>query len=138
MEPEVGAVTWLTITQCVTLIRELDAEGRGISRWQLRRRLERWDITAGGKLLRWRGAEGGIREVNAAVLRQLLRADPIERELEMAEVHERIDVIADSVRALRGRSRKHGIRLDAHEKRLEAQKRAISALQACSQALVEA
>lgn len=130
--------TWLTITQCVALIRELDAAGRGISRWQLRRRLERWDLTAKGRLLRWRGAEGGIREVNAAVLRQLLRADPIEQELALAEVHERIDVIADSVRALRGRSRKHGKRLDNHEKRLCAQKQAIAALEACSRALVEA
>lgn len=130
--------TWLTITQCVTLIRELDAEGRGISRWQLRRRLERWDVTAKGRLLRWRSAPGGVREVNAAVLRQLLRADPIDREMELAEVHERIDVVADSVRALRGRSRRHGIRLDNHEKRLVAQKQAISALEACSRALAEA
>lgn len=119
---------WLTITQCVTLIRELDSAGRGISRWQLRRRLERWDLTAKGKLLRWRGAEGGIREVNAAVLRQLLRADPIEKELELAEVHERIDVIDDRVRALRSKSRKHGERIDSHEKRIEAQKRALEAL----------
>ena len=130
--------TWLTITQCVALIRELDAAGRGISRWQLRRRLEQWDVTAKGRLLRWRGAEGGIREVNAAVLRQLLRADPIERELELAEVHERIDVLDDRMRALRGRARKHGERLDNHEKRLVAQKQAISALEACSRALAEA
>lgn len=130
--------TWLTITQCCALIRQLDADGRGISRWQLRRRLERWDTRSQGKLLRWRGAEGGVREVNAAVLRQLLRADPIEHDKVMSEVHERIDVLDDRVRALRGRARKHGERLDDHEKRLTAQKRALLALEECSRSLVEA
>jgi hypothetical protein len=129
---------WLTITQCVALIRDLDSAGRGISRWQLRRRLERWDTTAGGKLLRWRGAEGGVREVNAAVLRQLLNANPLERDLELSEVHERIDVIDDRVRALRTKSRKHGERIDIHEKRIDAQKRAIAALEGCARALAEA
>lgn len=130
--------TWLTITQCVALIRELDAAGRGISRWQLRRRLERWDLTAKGRLLRWRGAEGGIREVNAAVLRQLLRADPIEHERALSEVHERIDALSDRVSAVRSRGRKHAQRLDDHEKRLTAQRKAIEALKTAADALVDA
>lgn len=128
---------WLTITQCVELIRQQDPNGRGISRRQLRRRLRHWDQLAGGRLLRWRSAPGGIREVNASVLLQVLRADPVQRELEMAEVQEKIDVIRDNVYALRAKQRKHGSRIDSCEKRLDAQKRAISALEECSKALAE-
>lgn len=132
-----NSTRWLSITQCVNLIRELDTAHRTISRRQLRRRLRRWDQSSGGRLLRWQGAPGGVLEVNAAVLQQLLRADPIDQDLALSEVHERIDVVEDRVRAMRTKYRKHGNRLDVHEKRLDAQKRALAALEACSAALME-
>lgn len=138
MSPPLPSTRWLTITQCVALIRELDANGRSISRRQLRRRLARWDAAAKGKLLRWQGAPGGVREVNAAVLRQMLCADPIEKELELAEVHERIDVLDDRVRALRSKSKRHGERIDVHEKRIDALKRASEALAIASAHIAEA
>lgn len=109
---------WITIKDCVELIRKQDPEGRGISRWQLRRRLVKWDAQANGKLLRWRTAPGGVLEVNTAVLLQLMREDPRDREMELAEVNERLAVLDESVRALRARTGKHRKRLDEHEEQL--------------------
>lgn len=121
---------WLTIRQCVELIRSQDPDGKGISRWQLRRRLESWNTRSGGRLLRWVSKPGGKREVNAAILRQMLRTDPLDRELELSEVHERIDVLDGRTKAMRGRLTKHGRRLDGHDDDLVSHRKALEHLHA--------
>jgi len=114
-------VRWITIREAIKLVRESDPDGRGVSRWQLRRRLKSWDKDAGGKLLRWRGIQGGVLEVNAVVLQQLLKANPLERERELGEVHDRIDGVIRVTNAVRRKVRKH-------QKELEDQKELIVAI----------
>lgn len=115
---------WITIRQA--------AEHCGLSRRQTMRRLERRNLECGGKLLRWSGkaAAGGKREVNVAILRQLLRADPRDAERDLAEVHERIDVLDDRTGALSRIVRTHKKKLDHHDQ-------AILALRKLSEASAE-
>lgn len=115
-------MTWITVNEAARLAE--------ISRWQMRRRLKTWDKVCGGRLLRWADKPGGKLEVNPAVLRQMLRADPVDRERELSEVHERIDVLDGRTKALRSKVKKHGGTLENHESRLVSQRKSIQLLQA--------
>jgi DNA-binding Lrp family transcriptional regulator len=106
------SASWITIRQA--------AEMCGLSRSQTLRRLERRNSENGGKLLRWAGAPGGRREVNVHVLRQILRADPREVERDLAEVHERIDVLDGRTNALVRITRKHEKAINQTNAALEA------------------
>lgn len=128
---------WLTVRKASELIKEADPDGKGVSRRQLLRRLNMWDRRAGGKLLRWRGEPGGVREVNAQVLRQMLRTEPLQVERELAEVHDRIDVLDNRTKALRTKTRKNGKAIEDHEKRLTAHKRSMEHLQKSQRTLLE-
>lgn len=113
---------WITVRQAAELC--------GLSRSQTLRRLEQKNTECGGKLLRWLGKAGGKREVNVAILRQVLRADPRDTERDLAEVHERIDVLDGRTAALVRTVRSHKNTLDHHE-------RAIAALRKLSEASAE-
>jgi hypothetical protein len=100
---------WITIRDAAPLM--------GVSRRQARRRLERLNAVHpyAGKLLRWRGDEGGVREVNLAVLRQIVESEPVDIERSLSEVHDRVDVLDR--------------RTKAHRRELVAQRKAIEGLQ---------
>lgn len=97
---------WLTVVGAKQLV---DTKGDPVSRRQLLRRLRAIDKRVGGKLLRWRGQEGrgGVLEINPAVLRQHLSADPIDPERELGHIHERISAIDRRVVSLRKSVKKH-------------------------------
>jgi len=100
------------------------AQEMGVSSRQARRRLERRNEVHPytGKLLRWRDRTGGVREVNPAVLQQLLEAEPVDIERALSEVHDRVDVLDR--------------RTIAHRHLLHSQKKAIEGIQASQAALI--
>jgi hypothetical protein len=100
------------------------AQEMGVSARQARRRLERRNGQAPytGKLLRWRDQPGGVREVNPAVLRQMMEAEPVDIERALSEVHDRVDVLDR--------------RTLAHRRQLVSQRKAIEGIQKSQAALI--
>lgn len=93
-------------------IREA-SEWMELSRWQTKRRLQAIDQSRSGKLLRWAGKPGGKLEVNVAMLKTILTANEGERERELAEIHERVDIIDNRTYAIRRFARKNRKAIEA-------------------------
>ena len=111
--------SWISISRATDIYNEyqvkLDDEHKPISRRQMSRRFESLNTASGAKLLRWVNKVGGKREVNLRVLQQMLRDDPKSHERDLAEVHDRIDVLDNRTIAMRRVLRKHGGRIDRVE-----------------------
>lgn len=113
---------WITVVEA--------AKEAGLSRWQMRRRLVSLNEKAGGRLLRSNGTgeRVGKWEVNVVVLRDLLTIDPMQRERELAEVHERVTVLDNRTAAIRRKLTRNTKQLEKHAKAIEALTRAKKAL----------
>lgn len=119
-------------------IHRMREAGLTSSRRQLTRRLETWDRESSGRLLRWVGQAkaGGTREVNTAILRQFLRADPVQRERELSEIHERIDILDGRTKAIRSKLVSHEKQLAENRVEMERHAKQISLLHAFDMTLV--